>query len=295
MVGRGLRHRDQVAGRDHIGGLEAEVDLHHFSALLRAAGQCGLHRGRDLTIAGLGPKGPGGSQAHAGQPPLHARGGVDQQRGVDHAPRQWTGVVETPGQRDDARQVEPAVGRLEPHHPAVRGRYPHRTSGVAPPGAERESGCHRDPRAGAGAAWRPGHIPGIARGRERIGERGRSQRELVGRQLAQDHRARLAHARHLGRLDSGQVVLQDPRAGGRRAEVVEVFEGDRNPVQGAPRAASGQLRIRAARLRQRALREHRVVGVQLWVELGDAVEQVLRDLDRRQLPRRDGGAGLLEP
>ena len=101
-----------------------------------------------------------------------------------------------------------------------------------------------------------------------------------------------ADARHHHRVVFGNVVLVERRAVGRQqpARVLEILHADRQPVQRAERVAVTYRFLRRLRLLacpRVARRRHRI---HRRVDLGDAVDARLQQLDRRNLLRADATA-----
>src|SRR5262249_46357933 len=73
------------------------------------------------------------------------------------------GVVEAPTERDDTSPANAAVCWLEPDNATERGRVAYRTTGIAASGERYHVRCQRCTRARAGAAWKHGRVPRVAR------------------------------------------------------------------------------------------------------------------------------------
>src|SRR4030095_16061425 len=109
------------------------------------------------------------------------------------------------------------IGRHESDESAVGGRPADRAAGVS---AHGERGETRGPRR-AGTARRAARemlqVPRIARRGPRQVERGAAVSELVRRELAEEHGARLIKLARRARILAGNVVRADLRMSGRAA------------------------------------------------------------------------------
>ena len=119
------------------GGLEVLLDRGLDEAAL--AGM--VH---DADLEALQPMEPGREEA-AG----HA---LQQPRRIGHPPGQRPGMVEGPGERLDALEIDEAEARLQPHHPAIGGRDADRSARIGADRPEAEARGHPRGGAAAGAA-----------------------------------------------------------------------------------------------------------------------------------------------
>ena len=165
---------------------------------------------------------------------IGARHHVQHDRQVTGGTRHRSSVIEAPAQHGDAVLADPPVGGLDPRHAAGGGRRANRPAGVAAGAAQAEAGRERGP--GASARTRRG-VPGVPR--VRGGRRIESERELVGRHLAEDHRPGGTQPGDGGRIALGHVALAYLRAGrgAHPLRIVEVLDHDRDAVQRSPVAA----------------------------------------------------------
>ena len=162
--------------------------------------------------------------------------------------------------------------------------------------ARSQAAGQRRRRAHAGAAREPRRVPGVPgrpvviRVQRPVGELGR-----VG--LPEDDRAGFPEPGH----DAGVLVGHETREHlgppGRALAPgpAEVLDGHRHAVEGAPRAAGGQLALGEARLAEDPLGVERDERVQRRVEALAAPEQRLAELDGRERPRGEAGAEVRDP
>ena len=192
-----------------------------------------------------------------------------------------------------ARLTRPNVG--------IRPTTPHSDAGprIDPPVSEpsaagTEAGRDGGPRARGGAAGEVGEVPGVARGGPGQIERRPGVRHLVGRELAEQHRARVVEPGGRRGVGVGDPVEEDARVrGGEDApRVVDVLEREGDPVQWAARRARGDLRLDPLRLLPRQIERAGDEGVRLAVVPLDALDEGLDQLDGRQRPRRDQAGEL---
>ena len=132
-------------------------------------------------------------------------------RGVRHAARQRSGVIEAPGQRKNPVQRHQAVAGLDPHDPAIGRRNTDRAAGIGADGKRHDPRRHRRRRPAAGptgGARRVVRVVGLADlgMRHAIGVF-----QQVG--LAQDHRPRRPQPgdqRGVARGDRGAATARVP-------------------------------------------------------------------------------------
>ena len=141
-----------------------------------------------------------GRSALAGSRGIVSGHRLQQQRAVLHRPGHRSRVVHAERQRQHAGAADQAVGRLDAGDAAQRRRPADRAAGIGAGAAQDHARRHRR----AGARRRTGGemlgVPGIARRRPRQVERRPAHGELVRRQLAHQHRARLGPLAHRGRV-----------------------------------------------------------------------------------------------
>jgi hypothetical protein len=122
------------------------------------------------------------------------------------------------------------------------------------------------------------------------------ERQLVGVVLAEQDRAGIRQPPCHGRIARRDVVPVDrgPGSGADAGRVDEVLERDRDAVQGAPVPALGDLIGSAGGVVLRPLAGDLDVGAQARVQLVDAGQVVVGELDRGTLARREGGRRLAQ-
>src|SRR6185503_11913887 len=118
--------------------------------------------------------------------------------------------------------------------------------------------------------------------------------ELVHVELAEKHGARVAQLTHdFGIFSRYAVGIHGARGRRQNAGRVDVvLEADRNAVQRAAILAADDLGLECARLLERALRRDRYIGVDARVDALDAIEIRAREIDGRQIARRDAATGF---
>ena len=234
-------------------------------------------------VVGIGSRRAGGiARIVAGERLQH-------QRAVLRGPRHRTDMIERERRGCDAGAADQPIGRLDAGDAAQRRGTADRAAGIGADAAE-DQPC-RDARAGA-AAGTGGEVRGVPRiARRRPGqiERRPAIGELMRRGLAHQHRAGLGQLHRAGRIGVGDVVAQDLRmARGRNAlGIDDVLQTDRNAAQRTGRLACHDRRLGRTRIGKRAFLGEQDEGVQLAVQFADAFETGARQLDRRQLLRRD--------
>ena len=205
-----------------------------------------------------------------------------QDRGVPHGVRQRADLIERRGEGEQAVARHAAVGRLEPHEAAERGRLADRPSRVRPERGGHEASRDRDGRPAARSAGSASAVPRVARRAQRRVLGGRSHRELVAVRLAHDHRAGTQQPLHdrgvVGRRVAGEHLR---RGGGRqRAGADVVLECD----AGRRRAGRGPRPESMAAARARAFpRSTAVKACRSGVPRIDCRERRLADLDGRDI------------
>ena len=208
------------------------------------------------------------------------RHGLQEVRAILHRARHRASVVERPREREDPRAAHAPVRRLEPHDATEGGRPADGPAGVRARGADDEPGRQGGARAAARAARDVVEVPRIARRREAMAGALDAEGELVGHELAEEHRARLLPAAHARGVLVGDEVGQE--GGGRRCpdapREIDVLVGDRNAEQRA-RVTAPQRLLGRARLGQGAVGRQGDEGAQGGVELLDPRQQRTRHLD----------------
>ena len=204
---------------------------------------------------------------------------------VGGALRERPALVERRGERDHAVARHHAVRRLEAADPGERGRLADRAAGIGAGRGRRHARRHRGRRAARGAARHEAAAPGIAHRPEVRGLARGAHRELVHVALAEQHRARAVELLDdVGVVGADEVGEHARAAGGEQvARAEDVLVRDRDAGQ-RPGLALRPARVGAARVGEAARRVDRDEGIQLAVELRDALEMELRQLDRRKLP-----------
>jgi hypothetical protein len=214
---------------------------------------------------------------------------LQHQRVVAYRAGHRADVIEREGERHDAAAADPAVGRLHPGDAAHRRGVADRAAGI---GAER-GGEEPGGEAGAAAARRAAGemvaVPRVARRRPGQVEAGAADRELVGRQLAEQDRAgRFEPLGHGGMAGGGVAGHHLGMGGGGDAlDIDDVLQRIGHAVERAAPVAGGDLGLGPARRGERALRHHRDKGVDPAVVALDPPEQRFGILDRRQFPGAD--------
>ena len=191
---------------------------------------------------------------------------IEQDGAVLRGPGHRSGGVQAGRQRDHAAARHQARRRLDAGDAAIGRRQPDRAAGVGPQRPQRQPGRHRRPRAGAGPAGVAPRVPGIARRRPGQVERRPADGELVGRQLAQHHRALGMQPPHRLGVLLRHVVGEDAgmRRGAHAGRLVDVLVGERNAEQ--RRAPAGHHRAFGGARRDQGLAlGHQQEGVQLRV------------------------------
>ena len=113
-------------------------------------------------------------------------------------------------------------------------------------------------------------------------------------EFSQQHSAGIAQAaRHLTVLRRYPSRMEVGPTGGKdTGGVVDIFEGNRNAVQGPAVHPVGDLLFGAFRVSERALMTHRHIGEQGLVQCVDALEERASQLNRGQRSRPDAWRGL---
>ena len=208
-------------------------------------------------------------------------GGEEKQAGVIDGAGERTEVVDrVPARRHHIEGDAPKRG-FESDQPAVAGGDPHRAAHVRALGEWYTARRDRDSGATRRAARVELGIPRIAccppewaAGKTRIGKLGR-------RRLADHDRTSRVHALNDHAVVIGHPMLVRVRAE-RRAVALgggQIFDRDRHAVEWAERPTVGDGLVGTMRLLERALAEHKAKAVELRVDLSDAVERALHDLD----------------
>ena len=166
---------------------------------------------------------------------------------------------------------------------------------VRPGAAQDQPRRHRSARAGRRPGGEAVDVPRVARRRPRQVEARAAKGELVRRQLAQHHRPSLGELADRGGVRVRHPALQQLGVRRRRdaGRAVDVLVRDRDAVQGAAPLAPHDPGLGRPRVGERPFRRHQDEAVQRCVLGGDAVQAVLRQLDRGERARGDllGGLG----
>ena len=238
--------------------------------------QVGTEREAQTADAGVEARGEVGDRNVGGGRivTVIARHRAQQQSGVARRARHRPGVIEAERVRVDPAETDATVGRLEPDYPAVRGRAPDRSAGVA-------AGRTRTEECGDGGARSAARSTGHAVERPRIARRSvprivrrRAGGELVRVALADEDGARFLETAHAVRV-FGRHVVPVERRPVRRANaggVEDVLDPDRHAVERAAPASGLQLSFGAACRRTRLGRHHGDERVQRRIEAIDARE-----------------------
>ena len=139
-------------------------------------------------------------------------------------------------------------------------------------------------------------VPRIAREREAVRRIRAAERELVHRQLAEQHGACLSQASGGGGVLSGNAVCHDLGACRRldAVGVVQVLERDGYAVHGAAIVAAQDFGFSLPRLCHRSVVQHGDVAFQRVVEFVDAIEEYTGKLDGGELAAFDQDARLAD-
>ena len=220
-LGSGLGHALRNLGGQALGVHEAayHADAHARDILLACSAEAGLHVLRRAVQGVMATQG------------VHRGGGV-----LDAA-RERAYLVERATEGHDAVTADRAVGGLDAHDAAEAGRLADGAARVGTQRDARHAGGDRRRRAARAAARNTTQIPRVARGAERGGLGGGTERELVHVQLAQRHAAGVDDTLHARCGVRGHVVFQHAGgAGGVRARHVHVvLERHRHTGQRAER------------------------------------------------------------
>ncbi len=215
-----------------------------------------------------------------------------QSRRIGHPARQGAGMVEGPGERLDALQIDKAEARLQPHHPAIGSRDADRSARIRADRAEAEARAHGGGRAAAGAARGARGIPGIVGLAVVRMDRAIGVFQQV--RLADEHGPGLPQIAHQRGILGGML-----RAGGARGEGRgragdgdQVLDRHRHAMQGAMVDAGGQLALGCRRLGESLGLQQGDEGIELAVEGLDPRQRALRHLDGRERLPAIAGAEL---
>ena len=223
--------------------------------------------------------------------------------GAGHDVEQRGGVGHGPGDRpDDAEPrtdvtaeravADPSPAGLEPEQATAAGRDPDRTAAVAALGERSQTGRDRGRRTAARTPGPARAVPRRAGGRPDQGLGVAGQAELRRAGLAQADRAGRAHP-----ADDVVVERRDEPGIDRAAvadrhalDVVQVLDRHRHAGQRRGQLAARGQRLLLAGLGQRQLRRHRDERAEPAIVSRDPVQEVLGDVDRGDVPGRDGPA-----
>src|SRR6266511_3138442 len=189
-------------------------------------------------------------------------------------------MVEVPGKGEDTRTADAPVSGFHAHDAAAESRPAYGSARVGPHRAEGKTCCHRRPRTAARPAGVNLRVPGVAGGLEVRSQRGRTSRELVSGQLPEKQPSGLLQVRNGGAVLLGNVILTQLRTAGRPARFVDVFDSNRNAMQWPVIDAGADVRFSLPGCGQHLFGENGIVGMNLGVELGDAVQSCLSQLNR---------------
>ena len=145
-----------------------------------------------------------------------------------------------------------SVGRTQADDPAQRGRLLDRAARVGAERPRREARCDRRGRAARRAARHALGVPGVARRAEGRVLGRRAHRELVHVRLAEQRQAGLLASRGNGRVEDGDVAVEDLRARS-RLDALRRDQSFRATGTPLPTAADDMRDTRAARRRARAI------------------------------------------
>jgi hypothetical protein len=219
---------------------------------------------------------------------------AEHDRRIGRAAAHRPDVIERGCELKAAVSRDPTPGRLDPGVAVRRRREPDRAAGVGAERAEAEAGRRRDARA---ARRRPRPVVAMERieRRRNVGVVVR-ERAFGQLQLAEQHRARLAQLAHDRRIECRHevAVQRHPGRGDDAFGVAEVLDRDRHAVQLRQDLAPADHLLGAARLRQRELGGHAGIRLQCRVEALDPAQQVLGQLDRRDLARGEQPRELVD-
>ena len=153
-----------------------------------------------------------------------------------HVAGERTDLVERAGEGDQAVAADRAVGGLQAHHAAQRGRLADGAAGVGAEGPGGFGGGDAGGGAATGAARHPVEVPGVVRGLIGRVLGGAAHGELVHVELAQEDEAGVAQLGDDGGVVGRDVALEDARrAGGLHAlDAEDVLEADGHAFPGQP-------------------------------------------------------------
>ena len=204
----------------------------------------------------------------------------------------WSSELASGRTPDAAAQ---AVGRLDAGDAAERRRAADGAAGIRAGAAQDQPGGDRRAGAGRGAGGEVVGVPRVARRRPGQVEARAAHGEFVRGELAQHDRAGVGQLLHRG----GVCRPAPSPAAAWSARWWRCRRCRRCPCarSGCRRAGRGarpaSMRSSAARASaMRAVRRHQDEGVEAWSSGRDAVQAVLRQLDRRELACRDLRARL---
>ena len=214
---------------------------------------------------------------------------------VGHRPGQRAGRVDAPRDRPYAHPADAAEGGLEADQVAVAGGMPDGARGVGADGEQAER--RRDGRSGAAAGRPRAHvrIPGVAAAHRLVVALAHLRDDLAdqdGAGLLQQRVDRRVLRRDV--LGPFGVAEDRPDAPGGD----HLLERERHAVERPAAASFPHLALGLPRTVEGVVRRHRDEGVEAWLQLGDALQGGLGQLDGRdgsapqQLPGgADGQAG----
>ena len=151
--------------------------------------------------------------------------GVEDDCRVLHALGQRPHVVQRPRQRQHSATAHAPVGGQQPHHAAQRRRDPDRSPRVCAQRPQARPGGDRRTAPPAAATRHVRRVPGIVHGPVVRVDAGGAQGELVQRQLARQHDARVLEFLCDEPVFAGHAVAQEAgaRGGGDPRRVVEIL------------------------------------------------------------------------
>ena len=213
-----------------------------------------------------------------------AHDGGEERRIVDVA-RERAQRIECRRERHHTGQADHAVRRLESRQPAQPRGNADRAAGIRADRCGRKAGGDRDRGAAARAAGDAMclRIPRVPRRAHRRVAAPGAVGEFDQMRLAQRNHARGEQMVGSACGLSGDTMRACQRSGGRypAAEMHQILDRDRQPMQRSARRAGAAFAIGSRRRAQRVIAIHLDEGVQAAIERGDAVEIRRDDLARR--------------
>ena len=217
--------------------------------------------------------------------------GAEHDGGVLDGAGKRADLVERRGERDESVARDEAVAGLQPDDAAERGRLADGAAGV---GAERGDGFARGECGRTAARGTAGDARGVPRiaGRAKGGIFRRGPHgELIAVEPAPQDRAGLLQLRRNRRVIGRDEVLQHLARGRERlaGDRDDVFQSDRDAVEGAAGLPGGATGVGRGGLRQRVGRVEGVEGVDAGLDGLGARDDGLRKFDGGELLRVERG------